>query len=116
MPWWRVRSWGRDMDALTRLHKGLLALDTGDSDNPQPEPLSAPALLAWGPEADDMTAARYLDLAGMPSRDELLQQDAASRTQQATQTYETAITALDAEEKALWGRWETLGQKVFEPA
>jgi NAD(P)H-flavin reductase/hemoglobin-like flavoprotein len=34
------------MDALTRLHKGLLALDTGDSDNPQPEPLSAPALLA----------------------------------------------------------------------
>jgi aminoglycoside phosphotransferase (APT) family kinase protein len=31
------------------------------------------ALLAWGPEADDMTAARYLDLAGMPSRDELLQ-------------------------------------------
>jgi NAD(P)H-flavin reductase/hemoglobin-like flavoprotein len=46
MPWWRVRSWGRDMDALTRLHKGLLALDTGDSENPQPEPLSAPALLA----------------------------------------------------------------------
>ena len=52
MPWWRVRTWGRDMDALTRLHKGLLALDTGDSGNPQPEtlsapePLSAPALLA----------------------------------------------------------------------
>jgi aminoglycoside phosphotransferase (APT) family kinase protein len=31
------------------------------------------ALIAWGPEADDMTAARYLDLAGMPSRDDLLQ-------------------------------------------
>jgi aminoglycoside phosphotransferase (APT) family kinase protein len=31
------------------------------------------ALLAWGPEADDMTAARYLDLDGMPSRDDLLQ-------------------------------------------
>jgi NAD(P)H-flavin reductase/hemoglobin-like flavoprotein len=46
MPWWRVRSWGRDMDALTRLHKGLLALDTGDGENPQPEPRSAPALLA----------------------------------------------------------------------
>jgi NAD(P)H-flavin reductase/hemoglobin-like flavoprotein len=46
MPWWRVRSWGRDMDALTRLHKGLLALDTGDGENPQPEPLSAPALPA----------------------------------------------------------------------
>jgi hypothetical protein len=34
MPWWRVRSWGKDMDALTRLHKGLLALDTGENDNP----------------------------------------------------------------------------------
>ncbi len=31
------------------------------------------ALLAFGPEADDMTAARYLDLGGMPSRDDLLQ-------------------------------------------
>lgn len=31
------------------------------------------ALLAFGHEADDMTAARYLDLAGMPSRDDLLQ-------------------------------------------
>jgi aminoglycoside phosphotransferase (APT) family kinase protein len=31
------------------------------------------ALLSFGPEADDMTAARYLDLAGMPSRDDLLQ-------------------------------------------
>jgi aminoglycoside phosphotransferase (APT) family kinase protein len=31
------------------------------------------ALLAFGPEADDMTAARYLDLAGLPSRDDLLQ-------------------------------------------
>jgi aminoglycoside phosphotransferase (APT) family kinase protein len=31
------------------------------------------ALIAWGPEADDMPAARYLDLDGMPSRDDLLQ-------------------------------------------
>jgi len=31
------------------------------------------ALIAWGPEADDMTAARYLDITGMPSRDDLLQ-------------------------------------------
>jgi aminoglycoside phosphotransferase (APT) family kinase protein len=31
------------------------------------------ALIAWGPEADDMAAARYLSLDGMPSRDDLLQ-------------------------------------------
>jgi aminoglycoside phosphotransferase (APT) family kinase protein len=30
-------------------------------------------LVAWGPEADDMVNARYLDLTGMPSRDDLLQ-------------------------------------------
>jgi NAD(P)H-flavin reductase/hemoglobin-like flavoprotein len=44
MPWWRARSWSRDLDALTRLHKGLLALDAGD--DAQREPLSAPVLLA----------------------------------------------------------------------
>ncbi|MEV8546868.1 phosphotransferase family protein [Streptomyces sp. NPDC051572] len=30
-------------------------------------------LVAWPPEGDDMTAARYLDYAGMPSRDSLLE-------------------------------------------
>jgi NAD(P)H-flavin reductase/hemoglobin-like flavoprotein len=40
--WWRVRSWSRDLDTLTRLHKGLRALNT----DAQPELLSAPALLA----------------------------------------------------------------------
>jgi len=30
------------------------------------------ALLAWGPEADDMTYARYLDLEGMPPLEDLL--------------------------------------------
>ena len=44
MPWWRVRSWSTNLDALTRLHKGLLALDAGD--DAQQEPLSAPVLLA----------------------------------------------------------------------
>jgi aminoglycoside phosphotransferase (APT) family kinase protein len=29
-------------------------------------------LVAWGPEADDMAQARYVDMAGMPSRDEML--------------------------------------------
>jgi len=29
-------------------------------------------LVSWGPEADDMKHARYVDLAGMPSRDEML--------------------------------------------
>ncbi|HVV08088.1 phosphotransferase family protein [Amycolatopsis sp.] len=31
------------------------------------------ALIAWGPEGDDMTHARYLDYTGMPSRDDLLE-------------------------------------------
>jgi aminoglycoside phosphotransferase (APT) family kinase protein len=31
------------------------------------------ALIAWPPEGDDMVAARYLDYAGMPPRDDLLQ-------------------------------------------
>ena len=43
MPWWRVRSWSTNLDALTRLHKGLLALDGGGAHQ---APLSAPVLLA----------------------------------------------------------------------
>jgi NAD(P)H-flavin reductase len=42
MPWWRRRSWSTDLDALTRLHRGLRALDV-DPD-PQQEPVPAPAL------------------------------------------------------------------------
>src|ERR1700730_13383767 len=43
-PWWRVRSWSKDLDTLIRLHKGLRALDA-DAGAEQ-EPLSAPALSA----------------------------------------------------------------------
>jgi aminoglycoside phosphotransferase (APT) family kinase protein len=35
------------------------------------------ALIAWPPEGDDMTASRYLDYAGMPPRDDLLEHYAA---------------------------------------
>ena len=42
MPWWRVRSWSKDLDTLTRLHKGLRAMDA----DAEQEFLSAPALLA----------------------------------------------------------------------
>ena len=42
-PWWRVRSWSKDLDTLIRLHKGLRALD-GDP-GAQQAPPSAPALL-----------------------------------------------------------------------
>ena len=42
-PWWRVRSWSKDLDTLIRLHKSLRALD-GNPDAGQ-APLSAPALL-----------------------------------------------------------------------
>ncbi len=41
-PWWRVRSWSKDLDTLTRLHKGLRAMDA----DAEQEFLSAPALLA----------------------------------------------------------------------
>ena len=43
-PWWRVRSWSKDLDTLIRLHKGLRALDA-DAGAEQ-ELLSAPALSA----------------------------------------------------------------------
>lgn len=36
------------------------------------------ALVAWPPEGDDMVHARYLDLSGMPSRDELVERYAAT--------------------------------------
>jgi NAD(P)H-flavin reductase/hemoglobin-like flavoprotein len=52
-PWWRARSWGKDLDTLTRLHRALRALDTGE--HAEQQPLSAPVLLA-GP-ATDLTAA-----------------------------------------------------------
>jgi NAD(P)H-flavin reductase/hemoglobin-like flavoprotein len=42
VPWWRVRSWSKDLDTLTRLHKGLRAMDA----DAEQELLSAPALLA----------------------------------------------------------------------
>ena len=40
MPWWRKRSWNTDLDTLTRLHKGLLALnvDPDAQHNPAPAP------------------------------------------------------------------------------
>jgi NAD(P)H-flavin reductase/hemoglobin-like flavoprotein len=35
LPWWRLRTWRKDLDALTRLRDGLQALDF---DEPEPEP------------------------------------------------------------------------------
>ncbi len=43
-PWWRVRTWSRDLDTLRRLHSGLQLLDVGtDADQ---DLLAAPTLLA----------------------------------------------------------------------
>lgn len=44
IPWWRGRTWGKDLETLTRLHRSLQALDA-EADAKQ-EPLSAPVLLA----------------------------------------------------------------------
>jgi hypothetical protein len=60
-PWWRVRSWSKDLDTLTRLHKSLRALDTDtdtDSDTKQ-QPFSAPAVLA--PPQDGVTGDQVSD-------------------------------------------------------
>ena len=51
MPWWRRRSWSTDLDALTRLHKGLRALDVGPDAQHKPEPAPAPPTTSAGPKA-----------------------------------------------------------------
>jgi hypothetical protein len=54
-PWWRTRSWSRDLDTLSRLHKGLRALDADE----EAEPLAAPVRAdpASGPDADQDSRA-----------------------------------------------------------
>jgi NAD(P)H-flavin reductase len=58
-PWWRVRSWSKDLDTLTRLHKSLRALDTDTDTDTKQQPLSAPALLA--PPQDAVTGDQVSD-------------------------------------------------------
>jgi NAD(P)H-flavin reductase len=68
MPWWQRRSWSTDLDALTRLHKALLALDVGP--DAQHEPVPAPALPTPS--------------AGLPAPEELLVSPQAVKTEQQT--------------------------------
>ncbi len=68
MPWWRRRSWSTDLDALTRLHKGLLALDVAP--DAQHKPVPAPALPTPS--------------AGLPAPQELLVSPQAVKTEQHT--------------------------------
>ena len=48
IPWWRARTWGKDLAVLTRLHNGLRDLDDRDATTPGPDsrlmPLRAPTL------------------------------------------------------------------------
>jgi NAD(P)H-flavin reductase/hemoglobin-like flavoprotein len=46
IPWWRGRTWGKDLETLTRLHRSLQALDAEADADADQEPLSAPVLLA----------------------------------------------------------------------
>jgi len=62
-PWWRVRSWSKDLDTLTRLHKSLRALDTDTDTDTKQQPLSAPALLA--PPQDGVTGDQVSDPAAL---------------------------------------------------
>ena len=67
MPWWRVRTWGKDLETLTRLHRSLQALEAEPAAE-QP-PLSAPTLLA---PPDELTA---LADRPAPAQDEVTEQD-----------------------------------------
>jgi NAD(P)H-flavin reductase/hemoglobin-like flavoprotein len=58
-PWWRLRSWSKDLDTLARLHKSLRALDTDTDTHTKQQPLSAPALLA--PPQDGVTGDQVSD-------------------------------------------------------
>jgi NAD(P)H-flavin reductase/hemoglobin-like flavoprotein len=68
MPWWRRRSWNTDLDTLTRLHKGLLALDVDPDAQHKPAP--APALPTPS--------------AGLPAPQELLRAPQVVKTEQQT--------------------------------
>jgi NAD(P)H-flavin reductase len=68
IPWWRRRSWSTDLDALTRLHKGLRALDVAP--DAQHKPVPAPALPT--------------PPAGLPAPQELLVPPQAVKTEQQT--------------------------------
>jgi NAD(P)H-flavin reductase len=48
VPWWRLRSWSKDLDTLTRLHKGLRAIDADAEQElvSAPAPAPEPALVA----------------------------------------------------------------------
>jgi NAD(P)H-flavin reductase len=62
-PWWQGRSWNKDLETLTRLHKALRAMDA----DPEQELLSAPAPLAppggWSAPQDTQETAGRPDAA-----------------------------------------------------
>jgi len=51
MPWWRMRTWRKDLDALTRLRDGLLSLDQEADGEPPRAPALAAPVLAEAPPA-----------------------------------------------------------------
>jgi NAD(P)H-flavin reductase/hemoglobin-like flavoprotein len=81
-PWWRVRSWSKDLDTLTRLHKALRAMDA----DAEQEPLSAPALLAPPAGSSQETAGRpdascqEADVQELPARQLPSPEDQPSQT------------------------------------
>jgi NAD(P)H-flavin reductase/hemoglobin-like flavoprotein len=68
MPWWRRRSWSTDLDTLTRLYKGLRALDVDPDAQHKPVPAPAPPTPS----------------AGLPAPQELLPAPQAVKTEQQT--------------------------------
>jgi aminoglycoside phosphotransferase (APT) family kinase protein len=80
-------------------------------------------LIAWGEEADDMVHARYLDLTGMPSRDDLLEHYATISGRSVDEIdyyvvlarFKLAIVLEKSVARARSGGPTAFGVEVFEP-
>jgi NAD(P)H-flavin reductase/hemoglobin-like flavoprotein len=82
MPWWRRRSWSTDLDTLTRLYKGLRALDVDPDAQHKPVPGPAlPAPSAGLPAPQELLPAPQELL---PAPQELLVPPQAVKTEQQT--------------------------------
>ena len=69
MPWWRGRSWSTDLDTLTRLHKGLLALDVDPDAQHKPVPAPELPIPSAGPPAlqEPLVPPQAVQVCGWPT-------------------------------------------------
>src|SRR5579862_3382741 len=84
IPWWRTRTWGKDVETLARLHRCLLALEV-EAEAEHPAPLPAPTLLA-PPDGREAAA----ELAAPPPEETPEQDDGPELPRAADQTSDPA--------------------------